>query len=93
MIAPRQFAVVALLLGVVSTALAVAYGKHQSRQMFIELQALNNERDALDIEWGRLQLEQSTLATPIRIENIAHKRLGMFVPPADEIVIIKNEAR
>lgn len=93
MVAPRQLVGAALLLAVVATAVAVAYGKHQSRQLFIRLQALNAERDALDIEWGRLQLEQSTLATPIRIENIARKRLGMFVPSADEIVIIKNEAR
>jgi cell division protein FtsL len=93
MIAPRQLLVVALMLAVVATAVAVAYSKHQSRQLFVRLQALNSERDALDIEWGRLQLEQSTLATPIRIENIARKRLGMFVPSADEIVIIKNETR
>ena len=81
------------LLMVLATALGVVYSKHQSRQLFVRLQALNSERDALDIEWGRLQLEQSTLATPIRIENIARKRLGMFVPSADEIVIIKNETR
>lgn len=86
----RQVGIVALLFAVVVSAVAVAYGKHQSRQLFIRLQALNGERDALDIEWGRLQLEQSTLATPIRIENIARKRLGMFVPPADEIVIIRK---
>jgi len=86
----RHMSALVLILAVISSALAVANSKHQSRQLFVELQALVSERDALDIEWGRLQLEQSTLATPIRIEEIARKRLGMFVPPADEIVIIKK---
>ncbi len=79
-----------MVVAVMMSAIAVAYSKHKSRQLFVELQGLNSERDALDIEWGRLQLEQSTLATPIRIEDIARRRLGMFVPSADEIEIIKK---
>jgi len=86
----RQSLLVFLLLAVVASALGVAYSKHQSRRLFVELQALYMERDALGVEWGRLQLEQSTLATPIRIENMARKRLEMFVPAADRIAIIKQ---
>ena len=90
MMAFRHTLLALALLTVLASALGVAYSKHQSRRLFVELQALNGGRDALDIEWGRLQLEQSTLATPIRIENMARQRLGMFVPAADRIVIIKQ---
>jgi len=86
----QQSLLALLLLMVVMSALGVAYSKHQSRRLFVELQALYSERDALGIEWGRLQLEQSTLATPIRIENMARQRLNMFVPAADRITIIKK---
>jgi len=90
MMSHRPVVLVLSLLMVMATALGVVYGKHQSRRLFVELQALNAGRDALDIEWGRLQLEQSTLATPIRIENMARQRLGMFVPAADRIKIIRQ---
>ena len=90
MMSLRPVLLVMALLMVMATALGVAYSKHQSRRLFVELQTLNAGRDALDIEWGRLQLEQSTLATPVRIENMARQRLGMFVPAADRIKIIQQ---
>ena len=90
MMSLRPVLLVLALLMVMTTALGVAYSKHQSRRLFVELQALNAGRDALDIEWGRLQLEQSTLATPVRIENLARQRLDMYVPAADRIKIIQQ---
>lgn len=74
---------------VVLSALAVVYAKHQSRKLFIELQTLQKSRDDMAIEWGQLQLEQSTLVTHGRIENIAHAKLGMMMPPADAMVMVK----
>lgn len=78
-----------LIGAVVLSALAVVYAKHQSRKLFIELQTLQKSRDDMAIEWGQLQLEQSTLVTHGRIENIAHTKLGMMLPPADAMVIVK----
>ena len=49
------FAVVCVL-----SALAVVYTKHESRRLFVELEQLTHERDELNIEWGQLQIEQST---------------------------------
>ena len=78
-----------LLLVVVSTAVAVIYSKHQARKLFIELQALGNERDDMDIEWGQLQLEQSTLTTHGQVERAAREQLGMVSLSADNMVIVK----
>ena len=45
------------------SAVGVVWSKHEARSLFIELQGLKAERDALDIEWGQLKLEQSAWAT------------------------------
>ena len=85
----RIVLVVVLGMAVLLSALAVAYVKFQSRSLFTELQALTNAQDKMNIEWGQLQLEQSTWATHGRIESAARKRLGMVLPEPHQIVVIK----
>lgn len=84
-----QSVVIALAACVFASALGVVTAKHQSRQLFIELEALKAERDELNIEWGKLTLEQATWATPTRVERIARDRLEMTPPPAERIVIVR----
>lgn len=78
----------ALFAAVLISALAVVYSKHQSRALFIELQALQTTRDDLGIEWGRLQLEQSAWAAHGRIETIATERLHMRTPAVSAIIAV-----
>jgi cell division protein FtsL len=80
---------VALLAAVLLSAFAVVYEKHESRKLFVELQALQKTQDRMDVDWDRLQLEQSTWATHGRIENIARTKLNMHIPAPNEIVIIR----
>jgi len=81
---------VALLgLAVLASALGVVYGKHQARSRFSELQRLTRERDELDIEWGQLQLEQSTWATNGRVESVARDELHMVIPQASDLRIVQ----
>lgn len=77
-----------MLIAVFVSAMAVVYAKHQSRKLFVELQAMKVERDNMEIEWGRLQLEQSTWAAPSRIEGMARKKLDMKIPDSSEVVIV-----
>ena len=81
--------VMLLALVVLASSLGVVYAKHQSRKLFVELDTLKKERDEMNVEWGRLQLEQSTLATHGRIERIAKKRLGMKTPEYEQILIVR----
>lgn len=74
---------------VVISALGVVYAKHQSRKLFVELQTLQAARDDLDVEWGQLQLEQSTWATHGRVESIAGAKLGMSIPEPNQVVVLK----
>jgi cell division protein FtsL len=43
----------------------------------------------MDIEWGQLQLEQSTLSTHGQVERAARDQLGMVGLSADNMVIVK----
>lgn len=87
----RQWLLVAgLALAVLISAIAVIEAKHESRKRFVALQALEVERDRMNVEWGRLQLEQGTWATHSRIEDIAHKRLHMVIPEMESVVIVKQ---
>jgi cell division protein FtsL len=83
--------IVTVLLGlaVLASALGVVYGKHQARSRFNELQRLTRERDELDIEWGQLQLEQSTWATNGRVESVASDELHMVIPQASDLRIVQ----
>ena len=88
--ASRVLAVL-LLLGLVTTsALGVVYAKHSSRVLFVEQEQLRKQRDDLAIERGRLQLEQSTWASPARIEQEANQKLNMRMVKPQEIVVIEQ---
>lgn len=81
--------VVFLSIAVVLSGIAVVYAKYESRAMFVELQHVRAERDQVDMEWGRLQLELATRGALGRVTAIAHERLQMRVPPAEQIVVVK----
>jgi cell division protein FtsL len=84
-----RLAMAILWLALLAAAIAVVWSKHQARSLFIELQALHSERDALDIEWGQLKLEQSAWAMHGRVEQTARLNLQMVVPRPDEVRIVK----
>ncbi len=84
----RLLMIAILGLGLVGSAIGVVYTKHQSRKLFAELQQLQTERDRMDVEWGRLQIEQSTLATHTRIEALAREKLSMATPAPKSVVIV-----
>lgn len=74
----------------VISAIALVYTKHESRDLFVELEQLTRDRDELDIEWGQLQIEQSTWATHGRIERVALEELALVRPKSTEIYLIEQ---
>lgn len=83
-----------LLLGliVLACALSVVTARHQARKSFVELQAAQKTARDIDIEWGRLQLEQSTWAMHARIEQVAAEHLRMHTPEARHIRVLRAPA-
>ena len=84
-----RMVVAVLWVAVLGSALGVVYGKQEARNRFNELQKLIAQRDDLDIEWGPLQLEQSTWATQSRVERVAQDELDMRTPAASELRIVQ----
>lgn len=60
---------------------------HQSRNQHVRLQTLEGERDALQVEWGRLLLEESSLVSSARLEQIARQALGLHLPEGKDLQI------
>ncbi|MDH3747840.1 MAG: cell division protein FtsL [Gammaproteobacteria bacterium] len=88
----RQPVLLVLVFAIVCvvSAMALVYTKHESRKLFVELEELSDERDELNIEWGQLQIEQSTWATHARIEQVATDDLKLTRPAATEIFVIEQ---
>lgn len=85
---PRTVLNAALAVALVVSAVATVYVQHHRRMQFVELRALERERDRLQIEWGQLKLEQSTWATHDRIERLALEKLDLHIPPASDVVLV-----
>ncbi|WP_242102776.1 MULTISPECIES: cell division protein FtsL [unclassified Lysobacter] len=81
--------VILLAMANVISAIGVVHARHRHRQLFVDLTKLEKARDELNIEFGRLQLEQATWAESNRIDQIARSRLGMKFPETGDIVVVR----
>ena len=81
-----------LLAILVACALLVVTSQHKARKLYVELQKEQAIAKQLEVEWGQLQLEQSTWAMHARIEKIASGQLMMRVPPAARVQVVAREA-
>ena len=79
-----------LVVANVLTGIGVVFARHEHRQLFTQLSKLEGARDELNIEFGRLQLEQATWAESNRIDQVARTRLGMKFPEAGDIVVVRE---
>lgn len=80
---------VLLIVAALGSGIAVVYARQMHRNMFIQLNQLQKERDDLNIEFGKLQLEQATWAENNRIEQIATSQLGMIYPNSKDVVVVR----
>ncbi len=69
-------------------ALALVTSQHKARKLFVELQKQQEVAKQLEVEYGQLQLEQSTWAMHSRVEKIAANNLHMRVPPVPRVHLV-----
>ncbi|TWT17543.1 cell division protein FtsL [Luteimonas marina] len=84
-----RIALAVLVIATVISAIGVVHARHQHRELYVQLTRLERARDELNIEFGRLQLEQATWAESNRIDQVARNKLGMKFPAAGEIVVVR----
>jgi cell division protein FtsL len=77
-----------LLAGCLLSAMAVVELRHDSRVLYAQWQKLQQERDALNVEWGQLLLEEGAWSQHRRIEAVAHAQLGMELPATSQVRIV-----
>lgn len=82
-----------LLALAVVCALSLVTSRHQARKLFVELEHEQGQTRGYDVEYGQLQLEQSTWAAPGRIEKIAREQLRMQLPGPGRIQVIDGRPR
>jgi cell division protein FtsL len=82
-----------LLCTLVACALSLVTSRHQARELFVALDREQARARAFEVEYGQLQLEQSTWATPGRVEKVAREQLGMDLPAPGRIQIVGGSAR
>ncbi len=77
-----------LLAALVACGLSLVTSRDQARQLFVELEREQASARSYDIEYGQLQLEQSTWAMPARIEKVAREHLKMQLPAAGRVRVL-----
>ena len=82
-----------LLAALVACALSLVTSRHEARQLFVELEHEQAATRGYEVEYGQLQLEQSTWAMPARIEKIAREQLRMQLPPPSRIRVLDGVPR
>jgi len=82
-----------LLAVLIACALSLVTSRHQARKLFVDLEREQTVARAYDVEFGQLQLEQSTWAMPARIERVAREQLKMQLPPPRRIQVVEGKAR
>lgn len=84
----QTIGMILLVIAVLTSALAVVYVKALDRQMFSDLQALQQVHDDLHVQSGQLLLEQNTWAAPARVQVIAEQQLNMIEPTVKEVTLV-----
>jgi len=82
-----------LLTALVLCALSLVTSRHQARKLFVELEREQTHARTYDVEYGQLQLEQSTWAMPARIEKVAREQLKMQLPGPGRIQVVNGSSR
>ncbi|MGD0960089.1 MAG: cell division protein FtsL [Methylomonas sp.] len=85
----KNLLMIVLVTALILSAIFVIYIKYQSRATFMEIQKKEKELDDYEVEWGRLQLELTTLTEENRIEIEARNRLMLTLPTQDKIIYIR----
>ena len=79
-----------LLAFLLTSALATVASTNYARKLFVALEHGQAEQKRIEVEWGQLQLEQSTWAKHALVESLAAKQLGMKVADAARTLFVTS---
>lgn len=80
-----------LLALIVLSSWSVVTAQYEARKRYSELEKEQKFARTLEVDYGRLLLEQSTWGAHARIEKAVASRLQMHTPDPREVQIVKPE--
>ena len=87
----RLYAQMVLVLLMLLSALAVIYMTNLSRTTCNQLQYATQQGHELELQWGKLLLEQASLVTPARVEKRATDKLHMVLPARQQTYVLHSK--
>ncbi len=78
-----------LWLAVLGSSVQVIYARYKARDLFVRLEKLNAQRDSLEMDWGRLQLETNYWSSNAFVERVANAKLPMSLPQTRDVRIVR----
>lgn len=82
--------VLLMLVLCMGSALAVVEFSHLNRQLTINQDKLFQQRDALEMEWRNLLVEQRALSEHSRVEELAQQQLQMVRPTGQQDIVVEE---
>jgi cell division protein FtsL len=82
-----------LMVLALASAIGTVASNHRARKMYAEIEHEQARMRDLEVEWGQLQLEQSTWAGHARVEQIARNKLHMRPPGPGQVISINGANR
>ena len=86
----KLYVLLGLFAGVMFVAIQVVTQRNYTRTLFVKSQKAQQQRNVLTAEWSQLKLQQGTDLNAVRVEAQARRELGMHIPRAVDIRIIKE---
>jgi cell division protein FtsL len=83
-----QFSINMLLTGLLFSALSVVYVTNMSRNYTQQAEHSLHSQNTMQVEYGQLLLEKSTLSSQARIEKLAKKQLNMQIPKTKQVIVV-----
>jgi cell division protein FtsL len=77
-----------LLVILLASAAALVTSQHQARKLYAELEREQQTAKQIEVEWGQLQIEQSTFSMHSHIEKVAASRLRMATPAGEQVQML-----
>lgn len=86
------YLLIVLLIAVLLSALGVVYTTNAYRLTFSQLQQEEQQTHLLEMQWGQLLLEQASLATPARVQELAVDKLRMTLPTTKNTYLLHPQS-
>lgn len=84
-----RFLLPILVVCLLVTGAALVYVRHEHRLGYLAVFAASAEGDRLNVEWGRLLIEESLWTSPGHIESESRRKLSMRAP--EKVFFVKGE--